>query len=162
MRYAPYKYPDLVEDITNALDSMLGPGEYKPVVEKRYCLRSSTLSYQTLASQLPRQTPRYLQIIATPDDEQNDRLKAEQKGNVGALRWDCMEEYVGSTINVVGAHRKVSYKSPTLYNKFSKTETTHTHKLLASFPLKCSLTEDTWKPGEAESPEIGKLDRLDM
>ena len=105
MQNTPYKYPDLVEDITNTLDSMLGPGEYKPVVEKHYCLRSSSaLSSQTLVSKPPRQTPRYLQIIATPDasDEQNHRLKAEQKGDVGVLRWDCMEEYVGLTINVVG------------------------------------------------------------
>jgi hypothetical protein len=104
MQYAPYKYPDIVEDITNALDSMLGPGEYRPLIEKRYHLPSSTFSDHTFASQPPRQTPRYLWIIATPDDvEQNKRLKVQQKVDVGILRWDCMEGYVGSAVNVVGA-----------------------------------------------------------
>ena len=102
MQYAPYKYPDLVEDITNALDSMLGPGDYRPLVEKHYHLPSSTFSDQTFASQPPRQTPRYLWIVATPD-EQDERLKVEQKVDVGVLRWDCMEGYVGSAVNVVAA-----------------------------------------------------------
>jgi len=90
MQYAPYKYPYLVEDVTNALDSMLGPGEYRPLVEKRYHLPSSTFSDQTFAYQPPRKTSRYLWIIATPDDEQDERLKVEQKVDVGVFRWDCV------------------------------------------------------------------------
>ena len=81
---------------------MLGPEVYGPAVEKHYHLRSYISSGQTSPSQPSRQTPRYLRIIATPDNEKNQRLIAEQEGDVGILRWDCVEQYVGSTVDVVG------------------------------------------------------------
>jgi len=99
VQYAPLKYPELAEDLRTIIDSELGLDEYKPVVDEPYHLRSSTSSNQTESR---RQTTRYLHIIATPDDKQNLRLKAERKGDLGILRWECVEQLVGSTAGVVG------------------------------------------------------------
>ena len=89
MKYAPLKYPGITEDVLSTLNSMLGPGVYRPVVEKHYHLHSYTSSGQTSPSQPLRQVPRYLHIIATPDNEHKQCLKAEQEGDVGSLQWDC-------------------------------------------------------------------------
>jgi hypothetical protein len=99
VQYAPLKYPELAEDLRSIIDLTVGLDEYKPAVEKHYRLRSSTSSDQTESR---RQTPRYLRIIATPDDKQNLRLKAERQGDLGILRWACVEQLVGSTAGVVG------------------------------------------------------------
>lgn len=51
---------------------------------------------------------KYLRIVATPDDQQDLRLKAVQQGgdSVRILRWDCVVQLVGSTAAVVGnTHR---------------------------------------------------------
>ncbi|KIM43671.1 hypothetical protein M413DRAFT_443578 [Hebeloma cylindrosporum] len=94
IQYVPLKYTDVLQDINDVLDSSLGSGEYTPVIKHDYSLLSYKDSDQKLAS---RQTPRYLRIIATPNDEQNRRLKAELKGDVGVLRSDLVEEFVRST-----------------------------------------------------------------
>jgi hypothetical protein len=98
MQYAPLQHPGLSEDIVKALDSLLGSAVSKPFVDQ---LRSPTSSDQTFASQPQRQTPRYLRVIASPEDERRQRLKAECKGDVGVLRWECMQQYLGSTADVV-------------------------------------------------------------
>lgn len=103
MQYAPSKYPGLADDIMTVLESMLGSAESKPLIDDyRQKLRSSTASSQKFASQPQRQTPRYLRIIATRDDNQKQRLKAEWKGDVGVMRWESVERYLGSVANVVG------------------------------------------------------------
>jgi hypothetical protein len=50
------------------------------------------------ASQPQRLTPEYLRIIATPNDHQRERLKAEWKGDVGVLQSDCVELYFPNVV----------------------------------------------------------------
>ncbi|KAM6498411.1 hypothetical protein JOM56_006359 [Amanita muscaria] len=103
-QYAPLAYPDLSNDIMDALDWALGPSEFKAAIDLdgyRQKLRSSTVQNQRLAPLPPRKTPKLLRIIATCDDDQKHRLKAEWKGDVGVLRWNLVEQYLGSTADVV-------------------------------------------------------------
>jgi hypothetical protein len=81
---------------------MLGPEIYQPVVEH---IRARLRSADTPHKQLPkRETPRYLRIIASPDDEQDIRLRAEFQGDVGTLRWDVVKECVGSMADIAKSH----------------------------------------------------------
>jgi len=100
VQYAPSAYPDLANDIVDVLELMLGPAEYNPVVDDyRKKLRSSNALNQQFASQPSRKTPKYLRIIATR--EAHERWKSECKGDVGVLRWELVEQYLGSTADVV-------------------------------------------------------------
>jgi hypothetical protein len=100
VQYAPSAYPGLSNDIVDVLELMLGSAEYKPMVDEyREKLRSSITLNQQFVSQLARKTPKYLHIIATKDAHQ--RWKSECKGDVGVLRWDLVEGYLGSTADVV-------------------------------------------------------------
>jgi inhibitor of KinA sporulation pathway (predicted exonuclease) len=96
-------YPNLVDDLTATLEVILGPEVYTPVVADTYCskLRSHTQAQQQSAPHLMRQTPRFLRIIAAPDDEQRKRLEGEGKGDLAVLRWDVVENYIGSTANLL-------------------------------------------------------------
>ena len=86
--------PDLLEDVMSALDVKLGPDEYEPLVSDRHPItRSVTKRVEESASQPQRLTPKYLRIIATPNDHQKDRLKAEWEGDVGVLRSECVKKY---------------------------------------------------------------------
>jgi hypothetical protein len=74
---------------------MLGPAEYQPIVAGyRQKLRSFTALNEQLASKPSRKTPKYLRIIAAPDA--NQQWESEPQGDVGALRWGLVEEYLGS------------------------------------------------------------------
>lgn len=89
-------YPHLYEDILSAFEKILGPEVHAPIAEN---YRSKLRSTAKIASQAPtpnRKTPRFLRVIATPDDDQGSRLKAEWKGDVAVLRWSKVQEYVGS------------------------------------------------------------------
>ena len=67
MQYALSKYPDLLEDIKNALDVKLGPEEYQPSVSDQHLKTRSVIKrVEESASQPRRLTPKYLRIIATP------------------------------------------------------------------------------------------------
>ncbi|KAM6495008.1 hypothetical protein JOM56_009631 [Amanita muscaria] len=71
VQYAPIKYPDVPDGITEALKTMLGPAEYKPVVDKcREKLRSFTALNKKFESKASRKTPKYLRIIAPIDAQQ--------------------------------------------------------------------------------------------
>jgi len=71
----------------DALGPKLGSADYKPVVNDiRQQLRSSTRAAEKSESQPQRQTPRFLRIIATRDDQKRERLKADGNGDVGFLR----------------------------------------------------------------------------
>jgi len=84
----------------DVLELALGPAEYKPVVDEyREKLRSSTALNQQFVSQPSRKTPKYLRIIATKEAHQ--RWTSECQGDVGVLRWERVEEYLGSTADVV-------------------------------------------------------------
>lgn len=77
----------------------LGTGEYKPAVsEPKRKLRSMAKLEKIFVSKSERKTPKILRIIATVDDKQDKRLKEEKAGDMGVLRWDRMEEYLGPTI----------------------------------------------------------------
>jgi hypothetical protein len=78
----------------DALDVKLGPAEYEPSVSDQHPMTHSvTTRVEKSASQPQRLTPKYLRMIATPDDHQRERLKAEWKGDVGVLRSECVEWY---------------------------------------------------------------------
>jgi hypothetical protein len=84
----------------DVLELMLGSAKYIPLVDEyRKKLCSSTAFNQQFASQPPRKTPKYLRIIATKDAQQ--RWETECKGDVGVLRWELVEQYLGSTADVV-------------------------------------------------------------
>ena len=53
-----------------------------------------------------RETPRYLRIIAPPDDEQEIRLKAEFQGDVGIVKWNVVNECAGSIADNAKLHMK--------------------------------------------------------
>ena len=99
MQYAPSKYPDLLKDVKSALDVKLGPEEYRPSVSDQYPKTRSVIKrVEESASQPQRLTPKYLRIIATPNDHQRDRLKAERKGDAGVLRWECVDLYFPNVV----------------------------------------------------------------
>ena len=84
---------------------LLGPAVYKPVADS-YCnkLRSYTEAQELSATYPTRQTPRFLSIIVTPDDEQEKRRAGERMGDsteVAVLRWSFVEKYLGSLANVI-------------------------------------------------------------
>lgn len=100
VQYAPLKYPGLLDDIVDAIDSMLGNADYKPVVDEvRMKLRSTTDVNKQLESRPSRQTPKYLRVIATQEARQ--QWKSESSGDVGVLRWELVEAYLGSTADAV-------------------------------------------------------------
>ncbi|KAF8512020.1 hypothetical protein BU17DRAFT_96669 [Hysterangium stoloniferum] len=88
-RYAQVPYPNLIDDLTASLEMVLGPAVYTPIADiYRSKLHSSIQAQQQSVSHSTRQTPRFLRIIATPDNEQQKNLKGEWKGDVAVLRWD--------------------------------------------------------------------------
>jgi hypothetical protein len=95
-------YPNLIKDLTGTLEMVLGPEVYVPIADA-YCskLRSRTTAQQQSASYSTRQTPRFLRIIATPNDNQRKRLEGERKGDMAVLRWDVVKKYLGSTADLV-------------------------------------------------------------
>jgi hypothetical protein len=76
------------------LNALLGPATYQPTIDGiRRRLRSAN---KQPASSKTRETPWYLRIIASPDDEQEKRLKAEFKGDVGIVKWNVVKECAGA------------------------------------------------------------------
>ncbi|KAF8512673.1 hypothetical protein BU17DRAFT_96067 [Hysterangium stoloniferum] len=111
-RYARVSCPNLVDDLTGSLEMVLGSAVYTPIAQSyRKKLRSSIRAQQKSASHSTRQTPRFLRIIATPDDEQQKRLKGEWKGDVAVLRWDVVERYIGSMADSLKARMPRSSQS---------------------------------------------------
>ena len=99
VNYAPSKNPDLLDQVMTALLPLLGPAEYKPVVEAIHeKLRSSTKLDQKIASQSQRSTPRLLRIIATRDKTRGVSFKADSKGDVGVLRSELVTDRFGDVI----------------------------------------------------------------
>ncbi|KAF8521957.1 hypothetical protein BU17DRAFT_64682 [Hysterangium stoloniferum] len=99
-RYAQVPYPNLIDDLTASLEMVLGPAVYTPIADiYRSKLHSSIQAQQQSVSHSMRQTPRFLRIIATPDNEQQKNLKGEWKGDVAVLRWDVgtLYEFNGRT-----------------------------------------------------------------
>ncbi|KAF8516724.1 hypothetical protein BU17DRAFT_92559 [Hysterangium stoloniferum] len=96
-RYTRVSYPNLVDDLTGSLEMLLRPAVYAPIANSYHRnLCSSIQAQQQSASHSTRQTPRFLRIIAIPDDEEQKCLKGEWKGDVAVLRWDVVERYIGS------------------------------------------------------------------
>ncbi|KAF8518557.1 hypothetical protein BU17DRAFT_90907 [Hysterangium stoloniferum] len=111
-QYARVSYPDLVDDLTGSLKIIFGPAVYTPIADiYRTKLCSSIRAQQQSPSQSTRQTPRFLRIIATPDDEQQKRLKEEWTGDVAVLGWDVVKGYIGSTADLLKARMPRSSQS---------------------------------------------------
>ena len=93
----------------DAMQSMLGNAEYKPMIEKyRKKLRSTAALNEQFESQPSRPTPKYLRIIATQNAH---RLwESECSGNVGVLRYNLVEAYLGSTADVVTGSPSVAFR----------------------------------------------------
>jgi len=100
-------YPNLVNDLTETLEMILGPEVFTPILADTYRSKFHSCSthhqQSTSALHSTRQTPRILRVIATPDDEQQKRLEGEWKGggDVAFLRWDVMKDYLGSTADLM-------------------------------------------------------------
>ena len=95
-------YPNLITDLSSTLEMILGQDVYVRVADTYYSkLRSSTQAHQRSASHLARQTPRFLRIIVTPDDKQRKRLEEKWNDDVAVLRWDVIDNYIGSTADLV-------------------------------------------------------------
>ena len=91
-------YPNLVNDLTETLKMLLGPEIFTPILADTYRSKfHSCRTHHQQSASVTRQTPRFLRVIATPDDEQQKRLEGEWKGDVAFLRWDVMKDYLGST-----------------------------------------------------------------
>ncbi|KAF8497010.1 hypothetical protein BU17DRAFT_72416 [Hysterangium stoloniferum] len=77
-----------------------------------YTMQKTPQAQQQSASHSTRRIPRFLRIIATPDDEQQKRLKGEWKGDVAVLRWDVVvERYIGSMADSLKARMPRSSQS---------------------------------------------------
>ena len=99
MQYAPSKYPGLLEDVKSSLDVKLGPEEYQPSVSDQHPETCNVVKRaEESATQPQRLTPKYLRILATPNDHQREQLKAEWKGDVGVLRSDCVNLYFPNVV----------------------------------------------------------------
>jgi hypothetical protein len=79
-----------LKDVVDALGPKLGSADYEPEVNAiRQKLRSFSKAPE---EQSRRPTPRFLRIIATRDDKKRERLNAEKSGDVGFLRWECVDK----------------------------------------------------------------------
>ena len=94
-----------MNNLSETLEMLLGPAVYNPIAnDYRAKLRSYTESQQQSASYPTRQTPRFLSVIGTPNDEQNNRLAGEYVVNsteVVVLRWDVVRNYLGSMADLI-------------------------------------------------------------
>jgi hypothetical protein len=76
---------------------MLGEDVYMPVANVfRERLRSATHAKEKAQSHQKRQTPKYLHVIVSPQDQQQYRVDAEAQGDIATLKWDVICEYMGS------------------------------------------------------------------
>lgn len=100
--YTSAAHPDLSGGVMKFLEATLGPNVHAPVVEI-YCskLRSSSYKEGARAPVPKRQTPRYLHVIAAPDDEEPRRLDTEAPDSVAVLKWDVVTNYTGLTVDVI-------------------------------------------------------------
>jgi hypothetical protein len=77
---------------------LLGSAVYNPVADSyRNKLRDHTKAQELSASYPTRQTPRFLSIIMTPNDEQEKRRAGQRMGDgteVAVLRWSLVEKYL--------------------------------------------------------------------
>ena len=95
-------YPGLSEQVEMFFEQMLGPKGYKPVIDAyRKKLRCSTAAQRGLP--LPkRETPTFLRIVASPDDDRVNRLAAELMPTA-TLKWDMVKDYIGSVADAITA-----------------------------------------------------------
>lgn len=74
----------------DALCPKLGSADYKPEVN---AIHQKLGGYSKAPEEWSqRSTPRFLRIVATRDDQEKERLNAEKSGDVGFLRWECVEK----------------------------------------------------------------------
>ena len=99
-------FPNLENDLTRTLETILGKeGDALKIAETyrsqyRDKLHSSTEASQQSTSHSTRQTPRFLRVIATPNDEMA-RQHFNGEDDVAILRWDKVTEYMSSTADSV-------------------------------------------------------------
>jgi hypothetical protein len=80
---------------------MLGPEEFKPVASGyRAKLRSATEAKRQLASQPERQTPKFIFVVASPQNKQR-HMEAVSGGIVVMLKSSIVKEYFGSAYDTV-------------------------------------------------------------
>ena len=89
-------------------DEILGDKVYTPTInECRRRLRIATTAQQELF--LPeRQTPSFLRIAASPDDDQAERLAAALKPTA-ILNWAVVKDYIGSVADIFTTKQKSVY-----------------------------------------------------
>ncbi|KAF8338350.1 hypothetical protein F5887DRAFT_1137571 [Amanita rubescens] len=100
-QYAPVSFPNLENDLKRTLETILGEGGDAPNIAETYRSQyRDKQASQKSASHSTRQTPRFLRVIATPNDEKA-RQHFNGEDDVAILRWDKVTEYMGSTADSV-------------------------------------------------------------
>jgi hypothetical protein len=96
-------YPNLIDDLNDLFEALLGPDTYQVATEHyRGRLRSAK---KTDDSEQPvRHTPQFLRIIASSDYKQKGHLDAEIEDGVGTLRWDVVRACVGPMVDLAKQH----------------------------------------------------------
>jgi len=91
-------------------EEVLGDRVYTPTIdEHRRKLRIATTAQQEL-SVSERKTPSFLRIVASPDDDQAERLAAELKPTA-ILNWAVVKDYIGSVADIFTTKQKSVYWS---------------------------------------------------
>jgi hypothetical protein len=84
-----------MQDLERLLENMLGPKVFRPVVAG---IRSRLRSAKQDPDPRPmRKTPRFLLVVASPDDEQERRLWPD---NVVTLKWNAVRDNVGQAADI--------------------------------------------------------------
>ncbi|KAF8340069.1 hypothetical protein F5887DRAFT_919598 [Amanita rubescens] len=101
VQYAPMLYPDLLDDLEATLKMVLGEDRDASEVVHSYLtrLQSKTKATNRQSLSTSRKTLRFLRIISSPDDDQEQR--SDGKDDLVLLRWDKVKEYIGSTADSV-------------------------------------------------------------
>lgn len=90
VQHGSIAYEDLLDNLNLLFTSITGTDEFRLAVEgMRSRLRSARQPSGT------RKTPKFLRVVASPDDKHGNRLDSQRQGDVATLKWDAVVEYIG-------------------------------------------------------------------
>lgn len=99
VNYSPVRRPNLKTDLDALFDKILGTNIDRPNISN---IQTRSRSAKRSTHQLSmRETPRFLRIVASPDDSQEQRLKAELQGDLATLKWDTVGDCVGELARIL-------------------------------------------------------------
>lgn len=93
VQHGPIAFEDILNNLDALFTNVIGTAEFRPAIEgMRSRLRSAQQRLGT------RKTPRFLRVIASPDDEQGNRLNAQSQGNIATLKWEAVVKCFGESV----------------------------------------------------------------